>query len=72
MRHLAGQPVGQAAVQAVSEGCGQVQEEDVTNDDGSFRLRGLQPGCTYRLTLRQEGQAISGAYPNFYDVTVSC
>uniref|UniRef100_A0A914VZ87 Nodal modulator 3 n=1 Tax=Plectus sambesii TaxID=2011161 RepID=A0A914VZ87_9BILA len=71
VRHLAGQSVAQAAVQAVSEGCGQVQEEDVTNEEGAFRLRGLQPGCTYRLTLRPEGQAISGAYPNFYDVTVT-
>lgn len=34
MRHLGGQVVAGAVLEAVSEGCNQLQEEDATNDQG--------------------------------------
>ena len=34
MRHLGGQPAAGAVLEAVSEGCNQLQEEDTTNEQG--------------------------------------
>jgi len=36
-----------------SSSCGQIQEESKSEQDGSFRLRGLQPGCEYYLRVKQ-------------------
>ncbi|KHN71026.1 Nodal modulator 1, partial [Toxocara canis] len=69
--HLAGQPVASSVVEAVSEQCSQLQEEDVTSEQGMYRVRGLHPNCVYRLTLKTtDGRRIQ-SYPTHYDVAVS-
>uniref|UniRef100_F1KRP9 Nodal modulator 1 n=1 Tax=Ascaris suum TaxID=6253 RepID=F1KRP9_ASCSU len=68
---LAGQPVESAVVEAVSEQCSQLQEEDSTSEEGTYRVRGLHPKCLYRLTLKtSDGQRIQ-SYPTHYDVMVT-
>lgn len=57
-------------VEAVSEHCSQLQEEDVTNENGDYRVRGLHPKCFYRLVLKtSEGQKMQ-SYPAHYDIMV--
>jgi len=40
------------AVDYSSSVCSQMQEESKSEQDGSFRIRGLQPGCEYYLRLK--------------------
>lgn len=47
------------------------QEEDVTDDNGAFRVRGLQPKCTYHLTLTDQTGAKLESYPPFFSFEVS-
>ena len=49
MRQMSNSPVANVVIEALSEQCEQHQSESVTDSDGSFRLRGLEPGCSYRL-----------------------
>ena len=56
-----------------SSGCTQLQEESKTEADGSFRIRGLQPSCTYIIRLQQEAginQHIERTAPNVRKVKV--
>ena len=70
VRHLAGQPVSSVAVEAVSEDCNQLQEEDTTTEEGTFRVRGLNPGCSYQLRLKSEPD-IPGTIPSQFMIQVS-
>jgi hypothetical protein len=70
VRHLGGQRVPGVHVEAVSEACNQLHEEDKTNVNGEFRVRGLNPGCRYRVSVRPEGQAAVGTFPMALDVEV--
>lgn len=49
VRTLNGQPVSEISVEAIAANCDNLQEESVTEVDGSFRIRGLKPGCNYQL-----------------------
>ena len=49
MRQMSNSPVANVVIEALSEQCEQHQSESVTDSDGFFRLRGLKPGCSYRL-----------------------
>uniref|UniRef100_A0A915PI40 Uncharacterized protein n=1 Tax=Setaria digitata TaxID=48799 RepID=A0A915PI40_9BILA len=67
----AGQPVPTMVVEAVSEQCNQLQEEDTTNESGEYRIRGLRPKCVYRLVLKTpSGQRVQ-SYPSHYNIMVS-
>uniref|UniRef100_A0A0N5AZ94 Nodal modulator 1 n=1 Tax=Syphacia muris TaxID=451379 RepID=A0A0N5AZ94_9BILA len=68
--HMAGQPVEGLIVEAVSEQCSQLQEEDTTLEDGSFRIRGLRPQCIYKLTLKSLDGKVLHSYPTFYEISV--
>uniref|UniRef100_A0A034WVQ7 Nodal modulator 1 n=8 Tax=Bactrocera TaxID=47832 RepID=A0A034WVQ7_BACDO len=47
---LNGEPFGQINIEALSdENCQHQQEETTSENNGQYRLRGLQPGCTYVL-----------------------
>ncbi|XP_072165899.1 BOS complex subunit NOMO3-like [Diadema setosum] len=51
---LNGEPEPGIAVEALSaEDCGKVVEEGVSDEEGNFRIRGLQPNCEYKLQLKQ-------------------
>uniref|UniRef100_A0A182JRR9 SD-repeat containing protein B domain-containing protein n=1 Tax=Anopheles christyi TaxID=43041 RepID=A0A182JRR9_9DIPT len=50
---LNGEPFPNVAVEAVSdETCGNVLEEATTEFNGQYRIRGLTPGCQYRVRVR--------------------
>ncbi|VDK79801.1 unnamed protein product [Litomosoides sigmodontis] len=66
-----GQPVPSMAVEAVSEQCNQLQEEDTTNENGQYRIRGLHPKCVYRLVLKTPNGQRLQSYPTHYDIMVN-
>uniref|UniRef100_A0A182JBY5 SD-repeat containing protein B domain-containing protein n=1 Tax=Anopheles atroparvus TaxID=41427 RepID=A0A182JBY5_ANOAO len=50
---LNGEPFPNVAVEAVTdEGCGNVLEEATSEFNGQYRVRGLTPGCEYRVRVR--------------------
>nr|XP_053652590.1 nodal modulator 3-like [Cherax quadricarinatus] len=51
---LIGEPESNVVVEAVGKGsdCEQYQEEAASDDQGSFRIRGLLPKCHYELRLK--------------------
>lgn len=69
---LNGEPEQGIIVEAVGTGtCGNFQEESKTEPDGSYRIRGLQPNCTYSIHLKNDvNRHIERAAPKSQDVTV--
>ncbi|KAI1729172.1 nodal modulator 3 [Ditylenchus destructor] len=56
-------------VEGVSEQCNNHQEEDTTSlQSPEFRLRGLQPGCVYRISLREDNGQKLPSFPPYIDV----
>lgn len=54
---LNGEPFGQINIEAFSdESCQYQQEETTSENNGQYRLRGLQPGCTYVLKPKDVGR----------------
>ncbi|XP_022098471.1 nodal modulator 1-like [Acanthaster planci] len=50
---LNGEPEPDIALEAQGVGdCGQVVEEGISDQEGKFRIRGLQPECSYELQLK--------------------
>ena len=51
---LRGDPEPGIVLEAVGQGeeCARYQEEGVSGPDGRFRIRGLQPACSYNLQLK--------------------
>jgi len=50
---LKGDPEAGVTMEAVGQGeCAKYQEEGITGQDGKFRIRGLQPSCSYLLGLK--------------------
>jgi len=64
-----GSPSNQMNVEALSQNCGKLQEEDPTDEKGDFRIRGLKPRCTYRLSLRSNEGAPISSIPPYIDIT---
>lgn len=69
VRHLAGQPVPNVAVEAFSAGCNHLHEECVTSEEGLFKIRGLQPNCEYVLQIKP-GQNVPTTIPTKYIIRV--
>uniref|UniRef100_A0AAF5PQP6 Nodal modulator 1 n=2 Tax=Wuchereria bancrofti TaxID=6293 RepID=A0AAF5PQP6_WUCBA len=67
----ADQPVSAMTVEAVSEQCNQLQEEDTTNENGEYRIRGLHPKCVYRLLLKTPSGQRLHSYPTHYHIMVN-
>ncbi|MCP9258689.1 Nodal modulator 1 [Dirofilaria immitis] len=67
----AGQPVIGMIVEAVSEQCNQLQEDDTTNETGEYRIRGLHPKCIYRLVLKTPNGQRLQSYPTHYNIMVN-
>ncbi|XP_068686037.1 BOS complex subunit NOMO3-like [Montipora foliosa] len=71
---LNGEPEKDVAVEAVGFGnCEAFQEETVSDQGGQYRLRGLQPGCMYRVRVKAgEGNPqLERASPSFIDIQVT-
>lgn len=55
---LNGEPEAGLLVEAQGQGdCSNLQEEATTEENGTFRIRGLQPLCTYILRLKSNVEA---------------
>jgi hypothetical protein len=52
---LNGEPFGDIALEAVSttDACLELQEEAVTESNGNYRIRGLLPGCDFKVRIKQ-------------------
>ncbi|CAD5215162.1 unnamed protein product [Bursaphelenchus okinawaensis] len=51
-------------LEALSESCGNLLEEDITDREGKFRVRGLKPGCDYKLVAKsRKGQPVRAIPP---------
>lgn len=71
---LNGEPEKGIAIEAVGlDSCESFQEETVSDQDGQYRLRGLQPGCMYRVRVKtgDSNPHIERASPSFIDIQVS-
>lgn len=71
---LNGEPEKGVAVEAIGlESCESFQEETVSDQEGQYRLRGLQPGCMYRVRVKigDSNPHIERASPSFIDIQVS-
>ena len=62
-------------LEAVGQGeaCGKFQEEGVTGTDGQFRIRGLQPACSYELKLKhsRSNVQVERTIPSSKDITIT-
>ncbi|ESO93836.1 hypothetical protein LOTGIDRAFT_104485 [Lottia gigantea] len=69
---LNGEGESDIIVEAVSAQCSNHQEESKTEQDGSFRIRGLQPGCLYEVSLKtgEENKHIERSIPKTTAVKV--
>lgn len=55
---LNGEPFANVALEAsTDERCGNHVEEGTSEFNGHYRIRGLQPGCQYRVRIRTDGPA---------------
>ncbi|KAK1126581.1 hypothetical protein K0M31_004211 [Melipona bicolor] len=55
---LNGEPEAGLLVEVQGQGnCDNLQEEATTEENGSFRIRGLQPTCTYEFRLKPNAEA---------------
>ncbi|XP_067042514.1 BOS complex subunit NOMO3-like [Acropora muricata] len=71
---LNGEPEKGTVVEAVGlENCEASQEETVSDQDGHYRLRGLQPGCMYRVRVKigESNPLLERASPSFIDIQIS-
>lgn len=53
---LSGEPFSQVNIEATAnEKCSYHQEEAITENNGKYRLRGLNPGCEYTIRVKDAG-----------------
>lgn len=63
-------PEQNTLVQAVGvKNCSHLSEETTTESNGRFRVRGLQPFCTYHL--RAKDSLVEQGIPEFIEIKVS-
>lgn len=51
---LNGEPFANVILEAVSEECSHHQEESNSESNGVYRIRGLQPGCSYSVRVKRD------------------
>ena len=64
VNYLNGKPTSQVRVEAVSEKCGNLQEDAFTDDNGNYRIRGLKVGCEYKISPKFQTNEYS-IYPPY-------
>lgn len=71
VREMSKAPVTGVPVEALSEQCEQHQSEAVTGQDGQFRIRGLRPGCSYRVSTKHTAGASNvHCFPSSFTVSM--
>ncbi|ALC41537.1 CG1371 [Drosophila busckii] len=69
---LNGDPFAGVNVQATStESCQHQQEEATSESNGQYRIRGLQPGCTYTVRVLPDDDKVHRSIPSERTVTVA-
>ena len=72
---LNGEPEAGAVVRAMatadSGDCLSLGEEGLTENDGTFRIKGLRPGCNYDVTVRNKDDKFSRVAPEIFPLTVA-
>ncbi|KAF8358881.1 nra-4 [Pristionchus pacificus] len=72
VREMSGAPLREVRVEALSEQCDQHQLVAMTKDDGSFRIRGLKPGCSYKIGVHGvEGSPAPHCFPSSFNVKMT-
>jgi len=64
VNYLNGKPTSQVRVEAISEKCGNLQEDAFTDDNGNYRIRGLKVGCEYKIAPKFQTSEYS-IYPPY-------
>ena len=54
----------------VTDECRNLVEEAVTENDGTFRIKGLRPGCVYDFSVRDKEDKFSRVSPEKLSLTV--
>ncbi|KAH8331796.1 hypothetical protein KR074_012191 [Drosophila pseudoananassae] len=68
---LNGDAFGGVNVQAIAnEGCPQQQEEATSEGNGQYRIRGLQPGCSYSVRVIPDKETVDRSIPAEHTVSV--
>ncbi|XP_037715151.1 nodal modulator 3 [Drosophila subpulchrella] len=68
---LNGDPFAGVNVQATAEeGCPQQQEEATSEANGQYRIRGLQPGCSYSVRVVPDKENVERSIPGQHTVKV--
>ncbi|EDW08984.1 nodal modulator 3 [Drosophila mojavensis] len=69
---LNGDPFPEVNVQAIAtESCQHQQEEAFSETNGQYRIRGLQPGCTYTVRVVTDDDKVYRSIPKNHTVTVA-
>ncbi|VDO95263.1 unnamed protein product [Soboliphyme baturini] len=53
VHYLNGEPAAGVVLEAFSEACVQIHEDDVTSEVGTYKIRGLKPQCEYILRVKK-------------------
>ncbi|EDW61622.1 BOS complex subunit NOMO1 [Drosophila virilis] len=68
---LNGEPFGEVNVQATAtESCQHQVEEATSENNGQYRIRGLQPGCTYTVRVVTDDEKVDRSIPENHTITV--
>ncbi|CAI4230520.1 unnamed protein product [Auanema sp. JU1783] len=70
VREMSGQALADVVLEALSEKCDQHQSEATTGSDGSFRIRGLKPGCEYSVGIKP-GSNGPHCFPSQFDIQMT-
>lgn len=54
-----------------TESCQHQQEEAISESNGQYRIRGLQPGCTYLVQVVTDDDKVARSIPDNHTVTVA-
>ncbi|XP_023031722.1 nodal modulator 3 [Drosophila willistoni] len=69
---LNGDPFPGVSVQATAdEGCQHQQEEAISESNGQYRIRGLQPGCSYTVRVVPDDENVERSIPAQQTVQVA-
>uniref|UniRef100_A0A1I7TY93 Nodal modulator 1 n=1 Tax=Caenorhabditis tropicalis TaxID=1561998 RepID=A0A1I7TY93_9PELO len=73
MREMSGNPVKDVIIEALSQGCDLHQSEATSNQDGTYRIRGLLPNCEYQVYAKSyvDGSHAPHTFPRQFTVSMT-
>lgn len=71
VRTLNGEPFGNAIIEtSAEEPCSHHQEEAITEPNGIYRIRGLQPGCEYTVRIMSGATEVERTIPTTHRIAI--